>query len=182
MSKGMLLIGIILLGMATLAVVNVVNNVQTGNELDYYLLEETTEAAMLDAVDIAYYRVTGIVRMDREMFLESFVRRFANNVDRTRTYDIKVIDLNETPPKVSIQVDSNTVATVKSEAVGIRNKIDAILETKYNDPRTVDEVKSGMSVQQKLNPTVETPADESVEDVIPDADTEEESTGEEAGT
>ena len=29
---------------------------QQGNELDYYLLEETTEAAMLDAVDIAYYR------------------------------------------------------------------------------------------------------------------------------
>ena len=142
MNKGILLVGIIVLGLLTLAIVNVVNNAQTGNELDYYLLEETTEAAMLDAVDIPYYRVTGIVRMDREMFLESFIRRFANNVDRTRTYDIKVVDLNETPPKVSIQVDSNTVASFDSETVGIKNKLDAILETRYDDPRTVGEVAS----------------------------------------
>ena len=56
MSKGMTLVGIIILGVLTLAVVNIVQNYQTGNELDYYLLEETTEAAMLDAVDTSYYR------------------------------------------------------------------------------------------------------------------------------
>lgn len=139
MSKAMTLVGIIVLGILALAVVNLVNNVQTGNELDYYLLEETTEAAMLDAVDVSYYRNTGIVRMDREMFLESFVRRFANNVDMTRTYDVKVIDLNETPPKVSIQVDSNTVASFNSQTAGITNKLDAILETKYEEDRTLEE-------------------------------------------
>ena len=140
MSKAMVIVGIIMLGLFGLAIVNVVNNVQTGNELDYYLLEETTEAAMLDAVDVSYYRNSGVIRMDREMFLESFVRRFAQNVDMTRSYDIKVIDLNETPPKVSIQVDSSTVAAFNSETVGIQNKIDAILETKYEEERTVDEV------------------------------------------
>lgn len=140
MSKGMLLVGILILGIATLLIVNVINNAQIGNELDYYLLEETTEAAMIDAVDVPYYRITGIIRMDREMFLESFVRRFANNVDMTRTYDIKVIDLNETPPKVSIQVDSNTVASFNTETAAIRNKIDAILETKYNETRNVEDV------------------------------------------
>ena len=139
MSKAMTLVGLIVLGIFALAIVNVVNNVQTGNELDYYLLEETTEAAMLDAVDISYYRVTGVIRMDREMFLESFVRRLAQNVDMTRTYDVKVIDLNETPPKVSIQVDSNTVASFDSQTAGIRNKIDAILETKYEEDRTLEE-------------------------------------------
>ena len=149
MSKGMLLVGIIILGMLTLAVVNVINNVQTGNELDYYLLEETTEAAMLDATDTGYYRLTGTVRMDREKFLESFVRRFAENVDMTRSYDIKIIDVNETPPKVSIQVDSYTVATFNSERACISNKLDAILETKYEDPRTVDDVKKGVTVEEK---------------------------------
>ena len=143
MSKGMLLVGIIVLGMLTLGVVNVINNAQTGNELDYYLLEETTEAAMLDAVDIPYYRITGIIRMDREMFLESFIRRFAANTDLTRTYKIKIIDLNETPPKVSVQVDSLTVASFDSESAQITNKIDAILETKYDDPRTVRQVTGG---------------------------------------
>ena len=144
MSKSMVLIGIIMIGLIGLAIINVVNNVQTGNELDYYLLEETTEAAMLDAVDVGYYQVTGIIRMDREMFLESFVRRFAQNVDMTRTYDIKIRDLNETPPKVSIQVDSNTVASFSTETAGIRNKIDAILETKYDEKRTLEQaIKDG---------------------------------------
>ncbi len=139
MSRAMVLVGLIVLGIFALAIVNVVNNVQTGNELDYYLLEETTEAAMLDAVDMSYYRMTGVIRMDREMFLESFVRRFAENVDVTRTYDIRVIDLNETPPKVSIQVDSNTVASFSAQRAGIRNKIDAILETKYVEDRALEQ-------------------------------------------
>lgn len=141
MSKGMTIVGIIILGVLTLAVVNIVQNYQTGNELDYHLLEETTEAAMLDAVDLGYYRVTGgILRMDREKFLESFVRRFAENVNRERNYKIRVLDLNETPPKVSVQVGSNTVATFAGEDFDIVNKIDAILETKYEEDRLLEQV------------------------------------------
>ncbi len=140
MSKGMALVGIIILGVLTLAVVNIVQNYQTGNELDYYLLEETTEAAMLDAVDSSYYRVGGVIRMDREKFLESFVRRFAQNVNRDRNYKIRILDLNETPPKVSIQVGSSTVATFAGEDFDIVNKIDAILETKYEEDRLLKEV------------------------------------------
>ncbi len=140
MSKGMTLVGIIILGVLTLAVVNIVQNYQTGNELDYYLLEETTEAAMLDAVDTSYYRISGILRMDREKFLESFVRRFAENVNRDRNYKIRILDLNETPPKVSVQVGSSTVATFAGEDFDIVNKIDAILETKYEEDRLLEEV------------------------------------------
>jgi len=141
MSKGMTLVGIIILGVLTLAVVNIVNNYQTGNELDYYLLEETTEAAMIDAVDLGYYRASGgVLRMDREKFLESFVRRFAENVNSDRDYKIRIIDLNETPPKVSVQVGSGTVATFAGDNFDIVNKVDAILETKYMEDRLVEEV------------------------------------------
>lgn len=141
MSKGMAIVGIIILGVLTLGVVNIVSNYQTGNELDYYLLEETTEAAMLDAVDIAYYRTSGgILRMDREKFLESFVRRFAENVNAERNYKVRVIDLNETPPKVSVQVGSSTVATFAGDDFDIVNKVDAILETKYEEDRLLKEV------------------------------------------
>ena len=140
MSKGMTIVGIIILGVLTLAVVNIVSGYQTGNELDYYLLEETTEAAMLDAVDMAYYRTTGGLRMDREKFLESFVRRFAENVNADRNYKVRVLDLNETPPKVSVQVGSNTVATFAGEDFDIVNKVDAILETKYEEDRLLKEV------------------------------------------
>lgn len=140
MSKAMTVVGIIILAIFTLAIINVVQHVQNNNELDYYLLEETTEAAMIDAVDTAYYRTSGILRMDREKFLESFVRRFADNVNASRNYKIKVIDLNETPPKVSVQVDSNTVATFDSETAGLSNRIDAILETKYIEDRRLKEI------------------------------------------
>ena len=140
MSKAMTIVGIIFLGILALAVINVVQHVQNGNELDYYLLEETTESAMIDAVDLSYYRLTGTIRMDRERFLESFIRRFAASVNAGRDYKIKVIDLNETPPKVSVQIDSSTIATLDSQTAGITNKIDAILETKYAESRKLKEV------------------------------------------
>lgn len=140
MSKAMTIVGIIFLGILALAVINVVQHVQNGNELDYYLLEETTESAMIDAVDLSYYRLTGVIRMDRERFLESFIRRFASSVNAGRDYKIKVIDLNETPPKVSVQIDSSTIATFDSQTAGITNKIDAILETKYTESRKLKEV------------------------------------------
>lgn len=141
MSRAMVLVGIIVLSVFTLAIVNMVENYQTGNELDYYLLEETTEAAMIDAVDIGYYKTSGgILRMDREKFLESFVRRFAESVNSERNYKIRVLDLNETPPKVSVQVGSSTVATFVGEDFDIVNKVDAILETKYEENRLLEEV------------------------------------------
>ena len=90
MSKAMAIVGIILLAIFTFGVINIASSYQTGNELDYYLLKETTEAAMVDAVDIGYYRLSGgLYRVDKEKFVESFVRRFAQNVSNDREYDIK---------------------------------------------------------------------------------------------
>ena len=119
------------------------------NILDYYLLEETTEAAMIDSVDLAYYQSSGgAVRIDREKFVESFLRRFAASINANRTYDIKIFDLNEMPPKVSIQIDAGTIATFRAQGdenasrAVITNKIDAILETKYEEDRLLGEVVS----------------------------------------
>lgn len=141
MNKAMTIVGIIILGILALFVINITQQFQQGNELDYYLLEETTEAAMLDAVDLAYYRQSGgTIRMDRERFAESFLRRFASSINASRNYRIRIIDLNEIPPKVSVQVDSSTIATFDAQTVGIQNKIDAILETKYNEDRLLGQI------------------------------------------
>lgn len=141
MSKALTLVGVIVLAILTFGIINIVQNYQNSSELDYYLLEETTEAAMIDAVDISYYRTTGLIRMDREKFLESFVRRFAQNVNQDRNYKVRVIDLNETPPKVSVQVGSSTVATFAGDDFDIVHRIDAILETKYEESRLLGEVE-----------------------------------------
>lgn len=141
MSKAMGLVGIIILGVLTLAVVNIVTSYSSGNDLDYYLLNETTKAAMIDSVDLGYYRVSGgIIRCDREKFLESFVRRFAESATADTDYKIRILDFNETPPKVSIQVGSGTIATFAGEQFDIVNRIDAILEVKYDENRLLGEV------------------------------------------
>lgn len=142
MSKGVLMSGIIMLGILTLGLVNIIQSYSSGNELDFYLLRDTTEAAMVDAVDYGFYQVSGgQIRMDKEKFVESFIRRFAENVTNDRNYDIRFYDINETPPKVSIQVGSSTTIVFAGESFEIKNRIDAILETKYNDDRTVQDVE-----------------------------------------
>ena len=140
MNKAMLVVGIILLAIITFGVVNIVQNYQTCNELDYYLLRETTEAAMTDAVDVGYYRLSGLIRIDKEKFVESFVRRFSENVSNARTYDIGFYDINETPPKVSVLVQSDTASSVNGESVGISNRIDAILESNYFENKYVTDM------------------------------------------
>ena len=52
MSKGVMAAGIIILGILTLLLVNIIQNYSSGSELDFYLLRDTTEAAMIDAVDV----------------------------------------------------------------------------------------------------------------------------------
>ena len=134
MNKAMLLVGIIILAMFTFGVINIASSYQTGNELDYYLLKETTEAAMVDAIDIGYYRLSGgLYRMDKEKFAESFVRRFAQNVSNNRNYDIKFYDINETPPKVTIKIDSSTSASFSGDNLNISNKISSVMETNYKE-------------------------------------------------
>ncbi len=129
MNKAMLTVGIILLSIIALGVINVIQNYTTGQELDYYLLKETTEAAMEDAVDLSYYREQSIIRMDKEKFAESFIKRFARSVDDRRSYEISFYDVNEIPPKASVEVKSATSKSFYSGAVDITTKLDMIVES-----------------------------------------------------
>ena len=130
MNKPMLLIGIIIMALMGFFAVNMVTSQQTGSELDYYLLKDTTEAAMNDAIDYDFYSNNGVVRMDKEKFLESFVRRFADSVDGTRDYNIDVYDLNETPPNVSVKISSKSSSASKNNSTDITTNVDMIIESK----------------------------------------------------
>lgn len=125
---------IILMGIASIAFIFFFQNVTNTDEHNYHLLKEVTEGAMYDAVSIGEYRATGKIRIDREKFVENFIRRFAQSASLARTYNIKIYDVNEIPPKVSIQVSSSeTGNVVGSEVIDfeIVNRLDAILETPY---------------------------------------------------
>lgn len=142
MNKGMLTVGIILLSLIALVMLGLLSNFSTGSEVDYYLVKETTDAAMEDAIDQIYLRTCGLYRIDKEKFVENFLYRFANSVEANRDYRIRFYDINEVPPKVSVKVDSLTVLSVKSkngaEAATISQKYDAIIETNYYNDFVVE--------------------------------------------
>ncbi len=158
MNKGILAVGIILLALIALNLLNVLNNYSTGSELDYYLLKETTDAAMLDAVDSYYYKTCGLYRIDKEKFAESFLYRFATNVDASRGYKVGFYDINEVPPKVSVKIDSLTTLGFnqrdgdEATAATISTSYDAILESNaISNVDTEINLKSKSEACMKLN-------------------------------
>ena len=124
---------VLFLGITSIFLIYFFQSVTNTDEHNYFILKETTEAAMYDALDLAYYREFAIAKINREVFVESFVRRFAENANLARDYKIEIYDINETPPKVSLKVLSVQSGNVTGEIVNfdIENKLDAILETPY---------------------------------------------------
>ncbi len=146
MKNGMTALGILMVGLITIGIVNVINDYTSGSELDYYALKSVTEAAMLDSTDVDFYRVYGLYRMDREMFAESFLRRFTNAV-KVKGYTINMYDINEVPPKVSVEVLTSTNQTFSigeghDGTLDISNSIDAIIEN-TNTGNVLDDALSG---------------------------------------
>lgn len=129
---------VILLGVISLAFIFFFQRVTNTDEHNYHILKEVTEAAMFDALNVGEFRATGKIRIDREKFVENFIRRFAESANLARTYNIKIYDVNEIPPKVSIQISSTESDNTYDYANGgqiidfdIVNRLDAILETPY---------------------------------------------------
>lgn len=133
------LILILILGIICVAFINFFQTYTNTDEQNYMLLKEVTEASMYDAIDMNAYKLHGQLRINREKFVESFVRRFSESVTLGNTYVIDIYDVNETPPKVSLKVSTRLRSNVtavsfsKSQVIDfdIENKLDAILETTY---------------------------------------------------
>ena len=108
-----------------------INSVTTTTTQDYYLLKEVTEASMMDAVDYAYYREYKELRINKEKFVENFLRRFSETLNINKTYDIDFYEIYEAPPKVSVKVKTSS-GTYKlggdANDFDIVNKLDAVLE------------------------------------------------------
>ena len=127
--------GIFVLGLGIMSIFFIVlfQNLTNTDEHNSQLLKEVTEASMWDAFDYASYRTTGEIRIDREKFVENFIRRYAESASRSREYTIKFYDINEKPPKVSLSVQSGVVGVGGNTEMtfDLQNRIDAILEVPY---------------------------------------------------
>lgn len=123
---------LIVLGIFVVVILLLIRNVTSNNTEDYYTLNQISEAAMIDAVDYAYYRDYGEIRINKEKFIESFLTRMADTVSPNSNYEVTFTAIYEAPPKVSVQIVSKTenynIGT-SSESFDMTNRIDAILET-----------------------------------------------------
>lgn len=124
---------IVAVGIITIVIIFFFQELTTTDEQIYTLLRETTEAAMYDAIDYGELTESNTVRINREKFVENFVRRFAQSATLQNTYQIDIYDISETPPKVSLKVSTKKSTSATNEIVtfDLVNKLDAIMETPY---------------------------------------------------
>lgn len=132
---------IIVLGILAVGIIWFFANTTRTDQHNFNLLKETTEAALIDSLDLAAYRLDGTIRIEEEKFVENLIRRFAENADLSNTYVIEIFDVNTEPPKVSLRVSSKKDTTATGEIVefDMVNNLDAILETKYYAEEKEDE-------------------------------------------
>lgn len=125
-------VGVMILGIIGVSIILLFQQLTTTNENDYYLLKEITEAAMIDSIDISYYRETGNLKIVREKFVENFTRRFAESTLIIGTkYTIKFFDVIEEPPKVSVRIDTgieNYKIYNTTDSYNVLNELTGIFE------------------------------------------------------
>lgn len=125
----------IVLGIIGLAIIVLFIQLTINSDEEYHLLKEITEASMHESLDIAYFRNTGELKIIKEKFVENFYRRFAESTNvNANSYDIKIYNIVESPPKVSIEIISNLgERTIYNSTDNYRvySELDAILESDY---------------------------------------------------
>lgn len=125
-------VGLIVFALVGLTILILFQNITTGNENDYYLLKEVTEASMIDAIDMKHYKETGELKIIKDKFVESFTRRFAEStVFKSSKYTINYFDIMEEPPKVTVSINTGigeyTIYQDTSD-YHVANTLSAILE------------------------------------------------------
>lgn len=131
-------VGVIIMGLFGLLIIILFNEITVSNEQDYYTLKDATEATMIESVDIAYYRITGEIKISQEKFVENFTRRFTETSTFGQgNYSIYYYQISEYPAKVSLRiVDStnsyniyNTYSVdIDATQINVVNELSAILD------------------------------------------------------
>ncbi len=130
-------LGLIMIGLFGFIIIIMFNDITVSNEQDYYTLKDAAEASMIESIDVAYYRLTGEIKMNQEKFVENFTRRFTETSTFGQgNYDIIFNQINETPPKVSVTIvdttDQYNAYNVEVADFNIVNQLSAILDVYKN--------------------------------------------------
>lgn len=122
---------LVALGVFVVIIMLLIGNVTSNNTEDHYSVNQISEAAMVAAVDYAYYRDYGELKINKEKYMEVFLRMFVDSIEKPSDYKIVFTGMYEAPPKVSVEVISDTdkysVAN-DTTSFDMANRVDAILE------------------------------------------------------
>jgi len=131
-------VGVIVMGIFGILIILLFSEITVSNEQDYYTLKEATEAAMIESIDVAYYRLTGELKMTQEKFVENFTRRFVETTTFGQgNYDIYYYQISEYPAKVSLRIVDSTGkynifntfdVDIDATQIDVVNELSAILE------------------------------------------------------
>ena len=122
---------LVVLGAFIVIIMLLIQNVTSNNTFDSYTVKQITEASLVDAVDYAYYREYGELRINKEKFIESFWLRFAEVASVNTKYKVLITGVYEAPPKASVEINSSTntyIIASSSETFDMTSRVDAILE------------------------------------------------------
>ena len=119
---------LIIFGIAIIGLMISVQGITTTTTQDYYSLKEITDASMLEAIDYGYYRDYNELKINKEKFMEVFIRRLAEVMGATDTYEVSFYGIYEAPPKVSVEVKSHSGTNFVSSDYDVITRLDAILQ------------------------------------------------------
>ena len=84
---------------------------------------------MLESVDYGYYRDYNEIKINKEKFMEVFLRMTAEVMGANDTYEVNFYAIYEAPPKVSVEIRSNSGTNfIPSGDYDITSRIDAIIQ------------------------------------------------------
>ena len=119
---------LIVMGVAIVGLMISVQGITTNTTQDSYAIREITDAAMLEAVDYASYRDYNEIKIDKEMFMEVFLRMTAEVMGAFDTYEVNFYAIYEAPPKVSVEIRSNSGSNFTTGTYDTISRIDAIIQ------------------------------------------------------
>lgn len=120
---------LVVMGVAIVGLMISVNGLTTTSTQDYYGVKEIVEASMLESVDYGYYRDYNEVKMNKEKFMEVFVRMIAESMSSTDTYEVNFYEIYEAPPKVSVEVKSNSgTSFISNGEYDVTTRVDAVIQ------------------------------------------------------
>ena len=120
---------LVVMGVAIVGLMISVQGITTNTTQNSYEIREITEAAMLEAVDYGYYRDYNEIKMNKEKFMEVFLRMTAEVMGANDTYEVNFYAIYEAPPKVSVEIRSNSGTNfIPSGDYDTTSRIDAIIQ------------------------------------------------------